>query len=50
MSVKQTDKKRSCRMVTLRKLNQFEIRAELFSAVSSEGKCLFRAFTNRIRQ
>ena len=37
-------------MVTWRTLNQFEIRAELFSAVSSEGKCFFKAITNKIRQ
>ena len=37
------------RMVTSRTLNRFEIRAELFSAVSSEAKCFFKAFTNRIR-
>lgn len=41
---------RSCRLVTYRTLNQFEIRAELCSALSSEGKCFFKAFTNRIRQ
>jgi hypothetical protein len=37
-------------MVTYRTLNQFEITAELFPAVSSEGKCFFKGFTNRIRQ
>jgi len=45
-----SDTKRSCRMVTYRTLNQFEIRTELFYAVSIEGKCFFKAFTNRIRQ
>jgi hypothetical protein len=37
-------------MVTYRTLNQFEVRAELLSEVSSEVKCFFKVFINRIRQ